>query len=68
MSFNYGLSVSLDEWAASNGWRVLHIDERGLPNRITVEFTCAPMREEGLPPLGVKVSEKIAAKERLGGG
>ena len=26
------------------------------------------LRPPGLPPLGVKVSEKIAAKERLGGG
>ena len=80
MSFNYGLMVSLDEWAAENGWRVLHVDERGLPNRLLIELTNAPTRDgvyqtvklsasdAELPPLGIHVSDKIVAKEKLGGG
>ena len=69
MSFNYGLMTSLDKWAAENGWRVLHIDERGLPTRLSIELTCAPTRAdtEELPPLGISVSDSISAKEKLGG-
>lgn len=68
-SFDYDLYTSLDEWATKNGWQVLHIDSRGLPDRLNIEL-CRPSKKktESLPPLGIHVSDKVIAKERLGGG